>query len=262
MHNALYVLADWKAGLADYKFWWRFGLLDVKLRYRRTLLGPFWLTLSFGVSVMALTLVYSMLFNVTAGTYFTYLIVGLAVWGLISTLLIDGCQTFVKHSQLILQQPLPILVHALRSVVSSFLVFAHNLVIVIIALAVSGVGVSWRTALAIPAIAVILVNGVWVALLLGLICARFRDLPQLVALLVNIAFLVTPVFWYKHMLADRAYFVDLNPLYAFLEFVRSPLLGQLPTPTSVWVVMAATLGGWLLTLLVALRLQPRLTYWL
>lgn len=95
-----------------------------------------------------------MLFKVTAGTYFTYLIVGLAVWGLMATLLIDGCTTFVRHSQLILQQPLPILVHALRSVTSSFLVFAHNLVIVAIALAVSGAGVGWRTLLAIPAIAV------------------------------------------------------------------------------------------------------------
>ena len=132
MRNALYVLADWQAGLANYQFWWRFGLLDVKLRYRRTLLGPFWLTLSFGVSVAALTLVYSMLFKVTAGTYFTYLIVGLAVWGLISTLLIEGCKTF----------------------------------------------------------------------------------------------------------------------------------GQLPPSTSVWLVLVATLGGWLLTFLVALRLQPRLTYWL
>jgi len=154
-----------------------------------------------------------------------------------------GCTTFVRHSQLIQQQPLPILVHALRSVVGNFLVFVHNLVVVAIALAVAGVGVSWPTLLAIPAIAVILVNGVWVALLLGMLCARFRDLPQLVLLLVNIAFLVTPVFWYKQMLAGRAYFVDLNPLYAFLEFVRSPLLGQLPPFTSVQVVLVATIGG-------------------
>jgi ABC-type polysaccharide/polyol phosphate export permease len=64
------------------------------------------------------------------------------------------------------------------------------------------------------------------------------------------------------MLAGRAHFVDLNPLYAFLEFVRSPLLGQLPPFTSVQVVLVATIGGWLLTFLVAIRLQPRLTYWL
>jgi ABC-type polysaccharide/polyol phosphate export permease len=261
MRDARDVLADWKAGLANYRFWWRFGLLDIKLRYRRTLLGPFWVTLSFGVSAVALSLVYSMLFQVTAHSYFAYLIVGLAVWGLMSTLIIDGCTTFVRHSQLIQQQPLPILVHALRSVVGNFLVFVHNFVVVAIALVIAGVGVSWPTLLAIPALVVILFNGVWVALLLGMLCARFRDLPQVVAMLVNIGFLVTPVFWYKQMLAGRARFVDLNPLYAFLEFVRSPLLGQLPPITAVQVVLVATLAGWLLTFLVALRLQPRLSYW-
>jgi ABC-2 type transport system permease protein len=261
MREARDVLADWRAGLAGYPFWWRFGLLDIKLRYRRTLLGPFWVTLSFGVSAVALTFVYSMLFKVAAESYFAYLIVGLAVWGLLSTLLIDGCTTFVRHSQLIQQQPLPILAHALRSVVGNFLVFAHNLMVVVIALAVAGVGVGWPTLLAIPALAVILLNGVWFAMLLGMLCARFRDLPQLVAVLVHVAFLVTPVFWYKDMLAGRARFVDLNPLYAFLELVRAPLLGQLPPLMSVQVVLVATIGGWLLTFLVALRLQPKLAYW-
>ena len=262
MREARDVLADWKAALASYPFWWRFGLLDIRLRYRRTLLGPFWVTLSFGVSAVALSLVYSLLFNVATGSYFVYLIAGLAVWSFMATLITEGCTTFVRHSQLIQQQPLPLLVHPLRSVVGAFLIFAHNLVVVVIALAVAGVGVGWPTLLAIPAVAVILVNGVWVALLLGMLCARFRDLPQLVAVLVNIAFLVTPVFWYRQMLAGRAALVDFNPFYAFLEVVRSPLLGELPPLASVQIVVVATIGGWIVTFLVAARLQSRLTYWL
>src|SRR5262245_24970975 len=184
MREVRAVVADWRAAVARYTVWWRFGLLDIRLRYRRTLLGPFWVTLSFGVSAVALSLVYSLLFKVAAGSYFAYLIVGLAVWSLMSTLITEGCTTFVRHSQIIQQQPLPILVHPLRSVVGNFLVFAHNLVVVVIALAIAGVGVSGPTLLAIPAIALILINGVWVALLLGMLCARFRDLPQLVTVLV------------------------------------------------------------------------------
>jgi ABC-2 type transport system permease protein/lipopolysaccharide transport system permease protein len=262
MRETRAVLADWRAGLINYAFWWRFGVLDIKLRYRRTLLGPFWVTLSFGISAVALTFVYSMLFRVSAESYFAYLIVGLAVWGLLSTLLIDGCTTFVRYGAIIQEHPLPIFAHALRSVIGNFLVFAHNLIVVALAVALAGVGVRWPMLLAIPAVAVVLLNGVWVAMLLGMLCARFRDLPQLVALLVNIAFLVTPVFWYKHMLAGRARFVDWNPLYAFLEFVRAPLLGQLPPLTSVEVVAVATLAGWLLTFVIARRLQPSLSYWL
>ncbi len=262
MASGRLVLVDWLAGLANYRFWWRFGLLDIKLRYRRTLLGPFWVTLSFGVSAVALTLIYSTLFRVTSGDYFAYLIIGLAVWGLISTLLTDGCTTFIRQTALIQQYPLPVLVHALRGVVGSFLVFLHNLLVVAIALVLARIGVGWTTLLVVPALGLILLNGVWAALLLGMLCARFRDLPQLVSLLVNVCFLVTPVFWYKHMLAHRAYFVDFNPLYSFLEFVRAPLLGQLPPARSVQVVLIVTVGGWLLTFAVATRLQPRLTHWL
>lgn len=262
MREARDVLADWKAALGNYRFWWRFGLLDIRLRYRRTLLGPFWVTLSFGVSAVALSLVYSLLFKVSRGSYFAYLIVGLAVWSMMATLITEGCTTFVRYSQLIQQHPLPILVHPLRSVVSTFLVFAHNLIVVVIALAVAGVGVGWPTLFALPAIALMLVNGVWVALLLGMLCARFRDLPQLVTVLVNIAFLVTPIFWYRDMLAGRPQFVDFNPLYAFLEVVRSPLLGQLPPLAALHIVLLATVGGWVVTFLVAVRLQPKLPYWL
>ena len=262
MHNASAVLSDWMAGVGNYRFWLRFGFLDVKLRYRRTFLGPFWMTISFGASAAALTLVYSTLFKVSAGSYFAYLITGLAVWGLIAGLINEGCSTFIRQAHLIQQHPLPMLVHALRLVVGNFLVFLHNLLIVVIAIALSGVPLGWPTLLAVPALIVILLNGVWVAMLLGMLCTRFRDLPPLIALLVNIAFLVTPVFWYRHMLAARARFVDFNPLYAFLEFVRAPLLGQWPSEAAVRVVVVATILGWLVTLFVAVRLQPRLAYWI
>jgi ABC-type polysaccharide/polyol phosphate export permease len=256
------VLADWRAGLVNYRIWWRLGLLDMKLRYRRTLLGPFWVTLSFAGSAAALTLVYATLFKLSTASYFAYVISGLAVWGLMASMITQGCTTFVRNGLLIQHQPLPLSLHPLRSVVSELLVFAHNLLVVVVVLAVSGVGLGWRTLLALPALALLLINGVWVTLLLGMLCARFRDLSQVVVMLMNIAFLVTPVFWYRQMLAERTYLVDLNPLHAFLECLRAPLLGQLPEPASMWMVLVVTVTGWLLTFVVAVRVQSRIPYWL
>jgi ABC-type polysaccharide/polyol phosphate export permease len=256
------VLADWRAGLVNYRIWWRLGLLDVKLRYRRTVLGPFWVTLSFGGSAAALTLVYATLFKLSTASYFAYVISGLAVWGLMASMITQGCTIFVRNGLLIQHQPLPLSLHPLRSMVSEFLVFVHNLLVVALVLAASGVGLGWPTLVALPALALLLINGVWVTLLLGMLCARFRDLPQVVTMLVNIAFLVTPVFWYRQMLAERAYLVDLNPLHAFLECLRSPLLGELPALASVCTVLVVTAAGWCLTFLVALRIQSRIPYWL
>ena len=261
MKSANWVLEDWKAGFAHYRFWWRFGLLDIRLRYRRTVLGPFWLTMSFGVSAAALTFVYTTLFNMPTRSFFAYLISGLAVWGLIAGLVTDGCMTFIQQSHLVQQHRLPLLAHALRSVVVGFLVFLHNIVVVIGALIVFGVGIGWPTLLAVPAVGLVLVNGVWVAMLFGMLSARFRDLPQLVTVLVSVAFFVTPVFWYKDMLGGRGYITTFNPLYSFLEMVRAPLLGQLPPMLSVGIVLGITVAGWLTTFLYACRFQPKLTYW-
>lgn len=262
MSAAQLVLADWKAGLAHVGYWWRFGLLDIKLRYRRTVLGPFWVTISFAVSAAALTIVYSTLFGISARSFFAYLISGLAIWGLIGGLVTEGCMTFINCAHMIQEHRLPLLSHALRTVVVGFLVFLHNLLVAVAAVLLFGVGVGWATLLTLPGLALVLFNGLWVAVLLGMLCARFRDLPQIVGVLVTVSFFVTPVFWYKTQLGSRAYIADLNPLYAFLELVRSPLLGQLPPARSVLIAALVTVVGWAATLVFATRFQRKLTYWL
>lgn len=261
MSGAADVLGDWKAGLAHYHFWWRFGLLEIRLRYRRTVLGPLWVTMSFAASAAALSFVYSTLFKVETQSYIAYVVTGLAIWGLINALVVEGCVTFINQSHLIQQYRLPMLAYALRSVVVSFLVFAHNLLIVLAAVLFFGVDVGWRTLLAAPALVLILANGAWLALLLGMLSARFRDLVPLSALLVNVLFFVTPVFWYKEMLGPRGYVADFNPLYHLLEVARAPLMGQVPPAGSTVIVLGITALGWGITLLVATRLQPRLAYW-
>ena len=68
------------------------------LRYRRSLIGPFWLTLSMGIMVGTVGLIYGQLFKVEASSYLPYLTVGLLVWGLISSCISDGCQTFIEFA--------------------------------------------------------------------------------------------------------------------------------------------------------------------
>jgi ABC-type polysaccharide/polyol phosphate export permease len=255
------VLADWRTGIANYHYWWRFGAMDIRLRYRRTALGPFWVTVSFAMSAAAMTFVFSHLFNVSRQDYFAYLIAGLAVWTLISGMIVEGCSTFITQGGLLQQHSLPALACALRSVTVSFLGFLHNLVVVAVALLVFAPRVGWHTLAAIPGLVVVLLNGLWMALLFGMLCARFRDLPQIIGALVNITFFVTPVFWYKDTLGARGYIADYNPLFSLLDLVRAPLLGGLPSAHSAVMAIAVTLGGWLLTFLYSRRYQATLAYW-
>ncbi len=116
--------------------------------------------------------------------------------------------------------------------------------------------------LALPGLALICLNGLWLAFLLGLVSARFRDVPQIVASVVQVAFFLTPIIWKPELLPGRALVLDLNPFFHFVELVRAPLLGQVPGLASWLAVLGITLGGWLVTLGMYRRYRWRIAYWL
>ena len=113
----------------------------------------------------------------------------------------------------------------------------------------------------IPGLALLLATSVWVALLLGTICARFRDVPQIAASLMQVAFFLTPIIWQPEQIGDRLIFVQINPFFHFIELIRAPLLGNTVTALTWAVTLAITLGGWLGTLLFYRLFRARIAYW-
>lgn len=253
---------DFWQGLKKHRIWIKFAWLDIKQRYRRTAIGPFWTTISFLATALMLSLVYSTLFNINDKHFVAYIMSGLAVWGFISTLIGEGCYTYTGSSTIILERKLPFAVHALRLVTRNLIVFAHNLLALIAAMLVLQVKPTIYSLAFFPALACFLITGVGLAMLLGLACVRYRDLTQLVMLIVTMTFFITPIFWKKEMLARRAFVADYNPLAHFVEIMRAPLLGQ-AAPMVSWYVCIAICGLVLLVaLLVCAHYQRRLTYWL
>ncbi len=240
------------------------GLLawqDIRSRYRRSKLGPLWLTLSMGLLVGLLGLLYGTLFKVDLVRYLPFLALGFVVWTLISNLTIEACRVFINAQSIITQMAMPLSVHVYRLVWRSLIIFAHNILIfVIIALALQ-IWPGWTGLLALPGLALLALNGVWVGLLLGLLSARFRDVPPIVESLMRIGFFVTPVMWMPEFLPQRAVLLELNPFFHCLEVVRAPLLGQSPALTSWLAVVGMTLAGWLATFLMYRRYRRYIAYW-
>jgi ABC-type polysaccharide/polyol phosphate export permease len=122
----------------------------------------------------------------------------------------------------------------------------------------------WATLLAIPGMVMVLANAVWIALLLGLVCLRFRDVQQLVLSATTIGMLVTPLFWPPERLPPgltRLFFVQLNPIYRLIEVVRTPLMGGVPTAASYAAVLGMTVCGWLVTYFMFRKFRMRISYW-
>ena len=254
-------LLDIIEGAHALHLWRMLGWQDVRQRYRRSKLGPFWLTISMGILVGSLGVLYAVLFKIEVANYLPFVAAGFVVWGLISSLINDSCAAFIGAGIVIKQVELPLSVHVYRVVWRNFIIFAHNAVIFVVVAVLFSIWPGWAGLLVLPGLAILCLNGIWIGLLLGLVSARFRDVPQIVASVVQVAFFLTPIIWKPELLPDRALVLDLNPFFHIVELVRAPLLGHAPGLASWLATLGITLGGWLMTLVMYRRYRWRIAYW-
>jgi ABC-type polysaccharide/polyol phosphate export permease len=252
---------DIREGVKSTHVWPMLGWLEIKQRYRRSVLGPFWLTLSTAGLVLGMGPLYARLFNQDTSSYFQFLAVSFVVWQFIAGLITDSCQAFIAAEGYIKQIKLPLSVHVLRVVWKNLIIFAHNFIIVVLVLLYLQPPIGWHYLLAPLGVLILAINGVWLGLLLGLFCARFRDIPPIITSLIQVALFLTPIMWKPEMLGRLQWTVNLNPLYHYLEVVRAPLLGAVPTVTTWVAIFAMTIGGYVVTLAFFARFRARVAYW-
>jgi ABC-type polysaccharide/polyol phosphate export permease len=255
---------DLIGGLYKAELWGRLGWLDVKRRYRRTLLGPFWTSISLALYVIAVGIVGAGLWKQDIKEYLPFLVSGMVVWLLVSTIIIESCSLLVSGHALFRNVTFEYSILAYALVWRHLIIFLHNLLVYLLIVCILRPElIGFTPLLAVPGIIVVAINGVWFALLCGMFCLRFRDVTQLIASLIQIAMLITPIFWPPDSLAGnrRLLFVETNPLFHIIEVVRAPLLGKLPSISSYIVVALMTLGGWCATYLVLRRFRRRIAYW-
>ena len=251
-------------GFLQWHLWLRLGWLEVRRRYRRTVVGPFWGTLSLGVFVAAFGAVGVGLWNQKPEDYLPFLTAGIIVWTMISTVITESGMLFVSSSNLFRQMRFNYSVLAYSLVYRNCVLLVHNLSIYVVVLLIFGANkLSPAMLLALPGLALLLINGVWTALLVGMFCLRYRDLQQLITSLLQIAMFITPIFWPPSSLSGRSriIFIDFNPFYHFIELVRAPLLGEVPAATTWLVVGLITVVGWGVTFVFFDRFRKRIAYW-
>ena len=248
-------------GLQRWQLWGLMGWQDIRLRYRRSVLGPFWLTLSMGVMIGTLGFLFATLFKMPVRDYLPFLCLGFLAWGLISGLITDGCTVFIDTEHIIKQVKLPFSTFVYRVVWRNLIIFAHNVVVYLVVAVVFGIWAGAAALLLLPGLGLIAANAMWVGLLFGIVGARFRDVPPIVSSLLQVAFYLTPIIWKPELLGNRIAFVQVNPFFHFVELVRAPLLGQVPAPLTWAVVLGVTAGGWLVTFFFFRRFRSRIPYW-
>ena len=255
-------LLDLVDGARTFHLWGLLGWQDIRRRYRRSVIGPFWLTISMGALVAMLSILYGRLLRIDIADYAPYVALGFVIWTLVSNLLTDGCSVFIRAENIIKQVDMPLSVHLYRMVWCNFLIFCHNAAIFVVVAAIFSIWPGWVGLLVIPGLVLLCLNGLWMGLLFGLVSARFRDVPPIIASILRIVFFMTPIIWMPELLPDRAVLLMFNPFYHLLDVVRGPLLGQVPGLVSWFTVMGIMVFGSLLTFTLFCRYRRHVVYWL
>lgn len=254
-------MRDLADGLGRRDVWMRFALHEVRQRFRRSILGPFWLTASMGIMVGAMGLVFSTLFQQNIRDTLPFITTGIIFWGLLTVSITDGSTVFIGQESAIRNVPLPLSVHVYQLLARNLIIWVFNMAIYLVVMVVFPRALGWGVLLFVPAFALFVVNAAWMALAAAILSTRFRDIPQVISSLIQVVFFVTPVFWSVESLPNRPRFVTLNPLYHLIELVRAPLLGQVASAENwIWGIGLAVVGLGVTAALYR-RAYARIPYW-
>lgn len=255
---------DISDALSKYRLALVFGWQDVAQRYRRSRVGAFWLTLNMAVFIGALGLIFGTLFNSEMREFLPYLCAGVIMWSFISTSLSEGCTTFSSADGIILQVRLPLFTHVMRALWRNLIIFMHNIVIFPIVALIMGKSLSFYLLLAVPGLVLVCLNLAWMMLVLATVCARYRDMTQVLTNILQVLFYATPIMWMDKTLPGHVsrVFINWNPFYHLIQLVRAPLFGEAPATLSWVIVGSIAVLGWVFALMFFGKYRWRVAYWL
>lgn len=254
---------DIALALTQWRTWLLLAWKDIRLRYRRSQLGPFWITLSMGITIYTMGYLYSKLFAVNLAQYFPLLAAGMLTWTLISTLIIESTNAFIEGDQYLKQMSLPFSTFILRILARNFIIFFHNIIVIVPIIIYFHLAVNWHTLLVIPGLLIIAANAYSYGLLIAMLGARYRDVTQIITSFIQVAFFLTPVMWSPYSLSpSHQFIVRDNPLAHFIALVRQPLLGHTPSNLTYLITVGLAVIGFLLALVFLSKQRKRIIYWL
>ena len=253
---------DLKDSCRLYSLWRAQAIQDVKNRYRRSWLGPFWITLSMLALIGGLGPLYAQLFMQPLQAYLPHLAVGVVVWSFVSSTTIELCSALHGSPDLLQSSSLPVGNYILRVVARNVIILAHNCIVAALVLAFTGIGLSSTMLEAIPALFVIIVAFVFYGYAISMIAARYRDVESLVATLTQLAFFLSPIVWRAEQLpAQRHFWMMFNPFAWMIDLVRAPLLHQTPQLYSWPLLLGLTISACAAAVLVYSSCRHRISHW-
>jgi ABC-2 type transport system permease protein len=244
-------------------YWLLMGWKDVRRNYSRMRLGLLWVPMSQALFVGMLGYLYAIILEYPLEVYVPYLAAGIVTWNLIRWLIMDAGKCYTTNGPLLLNSAVSPYVLVLRMIWRNYLIFFINLSIPLAVTIGLAIPWSWHILLAIPGLVIIFLNAIWIGIVLAHYCARYRDLKQMIGMIMQPMFFITPIIWTKDKLGGKAVlFSYWNPFYSAIEMVRAPLQMKVPELFCYQYMAVITIGGWMLALWMLRAPGRRVVFWL
>jgi lipopolysaccharide transport system permease protein len=219
---------------------------DLRARYRKSALGLGWSLIHPVLMTVVFCLVFGAWFsNPDWRSYGPYFLAGMTLFSIVRESVVSGCSTFFANENYIRQSPAPLTLYTLRTVVGIGIHFLIALGVVFLAafvlqpdLRLKLLSILW---VFVPALAMLFIFCWSISVIASFMSVYFNDAAHLAEVFFQILFFLTPIFFPVSMMVDRGLTIvlQLNPIVAFLEIIRSPLLyGQVPP---IWAFAKAAI---------------------
>jgi len=242
-------------------FWWSLVQLDLKARYRGSVVGLGWSLLHPLAMTAIVCMVFQGVFGMDPLEYAAYALTGLACWSYFTAVAVEACHCLFRAEAYIRQHRAPLAIYPLRSALGSL---AHLLVALVLVLVVAGLvhGFDRPAALAclVPGVLLLFVFGWSVAAIVGLTNVYFRDTQHLADVGFKFLFYATPVLYPAELLQERrlGWLVTYNPLASLLDLIRIPVLeGRIPSALTYGIALLAVGVATVIAGLLFSRLQRK-----
>lgn len=241
--------------------WARLALNDISVRYRRSVLGPFWITATMLVFVVTVGFLYSGLFAQPSTQFLHHLAIGLVFWQFLSGCVNEGAGALINDKNMLLNTTISPFDIIMRVVARNFIIMLHNLPILVLTFAYAWPVVGLNFFIFMIGGTLVLLNAIWITIFVAIISARFRDIPPFVAVLTQLLFILSPIIWMSDRLPQKSAIIIFNPIGHIIDAVRSPLMDGGANYLALGVSATIAALGCLFAYVTYHRFKYRLAYW-
>lgn len=254
---------DFVDATRKWRVWSSLAKFDILKRYKRSFLGPWWITLAMLFLILAIGILYSQLFKLDFAKYLLYLSINFAIWAFMRDSILESCQVLIDAKALLFNEKWNFLIFSFRVVYKNFIIFLHNIIIfILLAIVLVDELTLINLLISISALVFLILFLLPVCILCSLINTRFRDFYMIMSNVMQLLFFLSPILFNKQLLESYNWLIYINPLALFILLINEPILiNQFHFNYLIYLLCYFTFFTCFTAFLFA-KYKNKITYWL